>query len=122
MIGIDKIDLQKTFVLDWYSTDSDFVISVDACLLQSHPLYSLPLNGEIGPYRKVKFIFVGIVTISGLLEKSEVSFSLDPDGTKDYGEIETFAVNTCGEIGICGEFGDVVISCKEFNIEYEPSE
>lgn len=122
MKDIDKIDLQKTFVLDWYITGSDFVIIVDACLLQVHPHYTFPQKDEIGSYRKAQFIFEGIESVSGLLEKSEISASLDPDGTKDYGEIETFAVNTCGEIGISGEFGDVLILCKKFNIEYEPKE
>lgn len=78
--------------------------------------YSEPKEKEYTCYKSGALKFTRWSNVSGLLQQSQVSPSIDPDGSADYGNIEYFAESE-NEFEIHGEFGRVVISGEEFSFE-----
>ncbi len=111
------VDLQDSFVLGWSNTDSRLEFQLEASIWPESEFYTNPKSGEHTCYRPATIAFVNTSSVQGLAQIGSVKYSTDPDGSKDYGNIESLSKTPEGFI-VSGEFGNVSIKggTLEFSI------
>ena len=114
--AFDNILLEDTFVLSWDQGADSLTFQVLASLLQSHPNASPPASGEWACYKPGVLRFSGVTSVHGLLPHSSVTPITDPDGSVDYGTIDSLALIGRGEYRIAGEFGVVTVAARELSL------
>ena len=100
------IDLQDSWVMSWRYSDSRLSFVLEASIWPGSEHYETPKVNAHTCYKPAKLIFEEVSGIKGLLKMSEVRPSLDPNGEKDFGNIEDLETKTNG-FRISGEFGTV---------------
>ena len=118
-IMFDGVDLEDSWVLGWY-LDSDLkqlIFNLEVSLWKGHKNYSKPLPGEWTCYKRGSLIFDKVTKIDGLLLIETVKYSIDLDGSIDYGNIEGFRYSSNGEYKFGGDFGEVSITCSGVRLE-----
>jgi hypothetical protein len=112
------IDLTDSWVLSWNQREGILEFIVEFSLWPESPLYRRPKIDEWTCYRRGVLRFDGVTTVEGLKKESEVGFSTDPDGSKDFGNIETFEEGADG-IRLSGDFGCVLVRCSSWRVDIE---
>lgn len=112
----EDIFLEDTFVLSWDYSAGCLIFQVLASLLQSHPAASLPASGEWACYRPGVLTFSGVTSVHGLLLQDSVSPTTDPDGSVDYGTIDSLVQVRPGDYLIAGEFGVVTVAARDVSL------
>lgn len=102
------VDLHDSFVLSWHLDSREFTIELDASIWPESDYYQAPVNNEFTCYLKASLKFNEFENIIGLLPISEVVANIDPDGSKDYGNIDEFLIEENG-FKLQGDFGEVSI-------------
>ena len=115
----DHVMLEDTFVLEWSVAPTQIVFYVLAHLRPEHPQASSPASGDWACYRPANLVFPNVSECSGLLPKSEVPSTTDPDGSVDYGTIDALSEPSPGTFNICGDFGDVLIRSDPPRLDVE---
>jgi hypothetical protein len=115
----DHVMLDDTFVLEWCVSPAEVVFHVLAHLRPEHPQASSPAPGDWACYRPANIVFPNVAECSGLLPKSEVASTIDPDGSIDYGTIDALLEPNAGTFRICGNFGDVLIRSDSPRLDIE---
>ncbi|WP_240221592.1 hypothetical protein [Rheinheimera hassiensis] len=110
------IDLNDSFVLDWSYENNCLYFELEASIWPESKYYAEPKPNEYTCYRKAILQFTNAVSVSGLKPKSAVMSSTDPDGTLDYGNIDTLQV-VDGGFELTGNFGNIKISGGELRFE-----
>lgn len=110
------IDLNDSFVLDWSQEGDLLRIELEASIWPDSIYYSKPENGEYTCYRKATLMFKGVQSIVGLKPIESVPPTTDPDGTTDFGNIDTLSQTESG-FHLSGDFGLVNIIGGELRIE-----
>jgi len=112
----DGIDLNDSFVIDWCLVKDNLVLNIEASIWPQSSYYTKPKKDEFTCYRNAKISFVGVKNIEGLLPIKSVKPTIDPDGSSDYGNIDSL-IKT--KVGFClsGEFGAVKITGGELSFE-----
>lgn len=110
------IDLNDSFVLDWNYENNCLRLELDASIWPESKYYVEPKLNEYTCYRKAILQFVNTVAVSGLKPKSAVMSSTDPDGSIDYGNIDTLQVAD-SEFELTGDFGNIKISGGELRFD-----
>lgn len=110
------IDLNDSFVLDWSYENNRLCFELEASIWPASKYYVEPKLNEYTCYRKAKLQFVNTVSITGLKPKSAVISSTEPDGSIDYGNIDTLQV-VDGGFELTGDFGHIKISGGELRFE-----
>ena len=110
------IDLHDSFVLDWSYKNDFLCFELEASIWPESKYYAEPKPNEYTCYRKAKLQFTNTVSVSGLKPKSAVMASPDPDGSIDYGNIDTLQV-VGGGSELTGNFGNVKITGGELRFE-----
>ena len=103
------IDLFDSFVLNWSYKPTALELGLEVSIWPESQYYNKPKPDEFTCYRKAILRFENIGSISGLLEMENVKPSIDPDGSKDYGNIEHLFQDETG-FDLHGDFGEVRIS------------
>lgn len=103
------IDLNDSFVLSWNQTNDKVEINLEASIWPQSAYYSKPKSNEYTCYRRATLTILGAVEVTGLLPMDAVKPTIDPDGTEDYGNIDSLRQSSNG-YSIAGEFGIVQIS------------
>ena len=103
------IDLNDSFVLSWYQTSDKVEIRLEASIWPQSAYYIKPKSDEHTCYRRATLTILGAVKVTGLLPMDTVEPTIDPDGTEDYGNIDSLLKISNG-YSITGEFGLVQIS------------
>ena len=103
------IDLNDSFVLSWNQTSDKVEINLEASIWPQSAYYIKPKSGEHTCYRRATLTIFGAVEVTGLLPMDAVKPTVDPDGTEDYGTIDSLTQNSTG-YSIFGEFGLMHIS------------
>jgi hypothetical protein len=115
---LQGIDLTDSCVLSWNQRTGILEFIVEFSLWPESPLYRKPKIDEWTCYRRGALRFEGVIAVEGLKKESEVGFSIDPDGSKDFGNIETF--EECADcIRMSGDFGCVLIRCSSWKVDIE---
>jgi len=110
--AFDSILLEDTFVLSWRQAPDSLTFNVLASLIQGHPDASPPAPGEWACYRPGIIQFSGVSSVRGLHPQQSVRPTIDPDGSVDYGCIDTLSLVAPGEYLIAGEFGVVTVAAS----------
>ena len=103
--------VQDCWVLGWRTENDSLVFDIEASLISGHPLYESPKPGEWSCYKTAQIVFSGVREVSGLLPIQSVRATVDPDGSVDYGSIDSISQETNG-FAIVGEFGNVLVSAS----------
>ena len=104
----EGIDLNDSFVLSWEQSSDKIVFKLEASIWPQSAYYSKPKPNEHTCYRKATLTFSGTKEVNGLRPMETVKPTIDPDGTSDYGNIDSLIKSSNG-YSIIGEFGAVKI-------------
>jgi hypothetical protein len=112
------VDLQDTFIYSWAVADGALTFEVLVSLWPGHPRYEEPANSHYTCFRKGSLKFFELASIDGLAKMTEVSQSLDLDGTVDYGCFYFLGYDGNERYVVSGDFGEVKLRCAgmEFRI------
>lgn len=116
MPAFEGVDLNDSFVLGWTQDDGRLAFYIEASIWPASKYYSTPKEGEYTCYRKAVIEFVGFIEIIGLRPIELTLSSTDPDGSKDYGTVDSLVVSENGFI-LTGDFGDISIKGGELRFE-----
>jgi len=100
------IDLNDSFVMNWSHEGGQVIFELEASIWPESEYYQEPKNSEYTCYRKAILKFTEFDSCTGLLKASTVKTTRDPDGSIDYGVIESLSKNDFG-FNVSGEFGSV---------------
>ena len=90
------IDLNDSFVLSWSNKGNELVFHVEVSIWPESKFYESPKKDEYTCYKPAVLTFKNFNEINGLLEMGQVKPSIDPDGEKDYGNIDALQKNSDG--------------------------
>jgi len=102
--------------MSWRSGENELIFNVEASIWPESKHYENPKKDEYTCYKPAILTFKNVKEIKGLLEMSQVKPSTDPDGARDYGNIEDLQENSEGFF-LEGDFGSVSIIGGEINFE-----
>ena len=115
------IDLSDSWVLGWKSHDDQLQFDLEISIWPESPHYESPKKGEHTCYKHGTLRFEGITSMEGLKDMASTPKTTDPDGTTDYGTIETFEIAD-DSIRLTGDFGDIYVHCTAWTLELENGE
>ena len=110
------IDLNDSFVLSWAHENNQLTFALEASIWPESEFYSKHKEGEFTCYRKATLRLANVKSINGLKNIDSVTPTKDPDGSIDYGNIETFCQTRTG-FKLSGEFGSLSIKGGELTFE-----
>jgi len=110
------IDLNDSFVLNWSHEKHEVVFGLEVSVWPESKYYQAPKNNEYTCYRKAILRFSGVSSCVGLLTVNEVKPTIDPDGSIDFGNIDTLS-KIQDIFNLIGEFGDVTIVGGELHFD-----
>lgn len=110
------IDLNDSFVLGWSLEAGRLAVELEASIWPESDYYIAAKPDEYTCYRKATLEFVGVNEVHGLLPIESVRFTKDPDGSIDYGTIDTL-VKLESTYQVSGDFGEVEIIGGELRFE-----
>lgn len=102
------IDLNDSFVLSWDHESDQLCFVLEASIWPESDHYSKPKDDEYTCYRKAILKFVNLQSINGLKSMESTPSTTDPDGSTDYGNIDTLCQTENG-FDLSGDFGLVNI-------------
>jgi hypothetical protein len=106
------IDLGDSFVLSWKKSEYELVFELVASIWPDSKHYTIPKVDEYACYKMAELTVTGFKVCSGLLDLESVKPTIDPDGSVDYGNIDSF-IKTDAGFEIEGDFGLVTITGGE---------
>lgn len=83
--------LEDSWVLDINASRGQFVITAEFVLTEEHPSYAPARPGEQYCYRKGVLVFEGVTDLTWTGQLSSRP-SRDPDGSVDYGNIDSLTI------------------------------
>ncbi|MEN9999753.1 MAG: hypothetical protein RI922_2743 [Bacteroidota bacterium] len=81
------IDLEDSWILGWSYYKEELQIEIELSIWPESPYYEEPLNGNYTCYKLGQLIFHDVKTIKGFFELENIEPTIDPDGSKDWGNI-----------------------------------
>ena len=113
---LQGIDLTDSWVLGWRETGGTLEFSIEFSLRPESAFYRTPKRGEWTCYRRGVLRFDGVTAVNGLKKEETVRFTIDPDSSKDFGNIESFEEKD-DRVMISGDFGEVMVKCLSWKVE-----
>ena len=82
------IDLSDCFILGWKKENDYLIFNLDLSVWPDSEYYEKPKKDEFTCYKEESLEFQDITHLKGFINQDEVKeFTIDPDGSKDWGEI-----------------------------------
>ena len=100
------IDLNGSFILNWEHGKDYLSFEIEASIWPESKYYTKPKPNDYTCYRGATLTFINIKAISGLKSINETPNSTDPDGSVDYGNIDSLQKTNAG-YEVEGDFGSV---------------
>jgi hypothetical protein len=113
---LQGIDLTDTAVMGWEQKNDTLEFDLDISIWPTSEFYLEPQKKEWTCYRRGSLRFNDVVTICGLKKMTDTVSSTDPDGSKDFGNIDHFEERN-GKVLIIGDFGRVTIECSSWALK-----
>jgi hypothetical protein len=111
------VSLTDSCVLSWRQVDGSLIFEIEASLWPGHPRYAEPPKGDWTCYRLAILTFPQASLVEGLRAMAEAPSTTDPDGSVDYGTIDTLLRNEDGSYLLIGDFGEVTIHSGALTFE-----
>lgn len=108
-----SIDMNDSFVLDWLLTETELTFQLEASIWPDSEFYQTPKSNEHTCYKSAELKFSGFSKVTGLKSMSQSHASKDPDGSIDYGNIDTLIKTNIG-YELTGNFGNLQIQGGSF--------
>ncbi|MBO9532556.1 MAG: hypothetical protein J7513_06260 [Solirubrobacteraceae bacterium] len=107
IVGLENAVLEDSWVRDLQVSPMSVRFALELAVTPQHPRYSPFHPGEQYCYLEAVLFFESVTAISwtGRPARSNV----DPDGSIDFGNIDTLARRT-GQIVVIGEFGELALT------------
>jgi hypothetical protein len=109
------VRIDDCWVMGWSVSPGKFVLEIEASLWPGHPAYEAPQPDEWTCYKRAELVFEGVASVQGLVRQEDVSPHSNPDGSKDYGSIDSIDAFE-GGYRVVGEFGDVTLTASELRL------
>lgn len=119
MAAFRHVLVTDCFVLSWAQRDGGIVFEILASLWPGHPLYAPPPPADWTCYREATLRFPNAARVDGLRSMAETPCSTDPDGSVDYGSIDSLWQADDGSYRLDGDFGDVTIESEAPTLEVQ---
>ncbi len=119
--ALEDVYLEDSYVLGIVEANDKLVFNLSAVLTENHWQYQKPKPGERYCYSTGSLCFSNIATIEWNRKTFEAARSVDPDGSVDFGEIDSFLVCE-DQYYLEGSWGRVQITCKQVDFFLMPSE
>ena len=115
----DGVDLEDSWVLGWRfdSASNQLIFDLEVSLWQGHQHYAKPLPGHWTCYKRGRLVFEQVSKVEGLLPMESVKYTVDPDGSIDYGNIEGLRKISDDKYNFEGDFGEVSVTCSDVRLE-----
>lgn len=112
-----EVDLSESYVVELAPMASGVALRIDAVLTPNHSRYAPPRPGEAYCHRP------GWLTVLGT-DGAEVDLSgarpdIDPDGTRDHGQVDVFAEVSPGLWELEGSWGRVRVVRPQVRLELD---
>lgn len=107
LTNLAEVYLEDSYVLDIIETDSSVSFALDAVLTKRSSHYSPRHLGEQYCYATGQLTFVDVNSVNWITRSLQAA--KDPDGTIDYGNIDTLAANE-DTYALAGDWGYVRIT------------
>ena len=117
MKEFEGIYLEDCFVFSWEETEDELRFCIQASLWPGHPKYTEPKPDEWTCYKDAVLVFTKKKSVSGLPAMDQVRHYIDPDGSIDYGCLNTLTLNPDGTYCVIGGFGEISIECSGLEIQ-----
>ncbi len=104
--GFENLYLQDSWVLGLHETEKTFHIDLEAVLTPEHPAWHDRKPGEQHPYRPVRIQFDNVQSVEWMDKHLEPT--TDPDGSVDFGNIDSFEYDG-NRYEVQGGWGHVVV-------------
>lgn len=105
--------IEDCYVLGWKLSHSDFRIDLELSLHPGNPHFSKPQKGEWACYKPGHFLLMNCQIIEAN-SMSDFPINIDPDGSLDYGSLDSAAISG-GYIEVWGPFGGVRSEPTDFS-------
>lgn len=102
------IDLNDSFVLDWLLTETELSFELEASIWPDSEFYQTPKPNQHTCYKSAELKFSNFTKVTGLKLKSQTHASKEPDGSIDYGNIDSLTKTNAG-YDLTGNFGNLQI-------------
>ena len=111
---LELVYLEDSYVLEIEELSSKLRFVLLAVLCEDHPKYRVPKQNEQHCYVEATLVFEGTVDLRWLDRSRAVH--VDPDGSTDMGNIDTFSIDE-GVNRLSGGWGNVEFRCKELRFQ-----
>ena len=112
--------IEDCFVFGWRMEEDSLVVDLLFSLWPGNPNYDEPNQGDWTCYKKGKLVVRRAEILEGLRSMSDVETTTDPDGSIDYGELDSALI--IGDIiEIWGPFGGVRTKVQDVSYTLERS-
>ena len=110
------VELQDSFVLGWNYCNQTLEIELEFSIWPESEYYKTPKAGEYTCYRLGSLLFDNVSSVTGLLNQSDIQPALDPDDSKDYGNIKYFEKSR-SYFKVVGSFGSIEFESSGIHFE-----
>jgi len=114
---LSELYLEDSFVLDLQISPNTVVLDMEFVLREGHQRYSMPTEDEQYCYNRGRLRFTGVTTSTWRMPTRLPA--TDETGEVDYGGIESYSI-TENRHHLSGEFGELLITCAQLVVEFEP--
>jgi hypothetical protein len=104
--GFENVYLEDSFVIDVRATPGEVVFTVEVVLLETHPLYSEPADGDQYCYRRGEVVYREVTALRW--ERQGLPPAIDLNNEIDYGSFDEFGSRD-GQWIANGNWGDLFI-------------
>src|SRR3546814_646704 len=112
-----SVSLTDSCVLSWRQVDGSLIFEIEASLWPGHPHYAEPPKSDWTCYRRATLTFPQASLVEGLRSMAEAPSTTDPDGSVDYGTIDTLHRNEDGSYLLTGDFGEITIHSEALTFD-----
>lgn len=109
------VDLCDSYILDWKLENDNLQIELELSIWPECQYYKTPIPNEYTYYHKGILKFNSIQSISGFMTLDPKDCTIDPDGTKDWGNIYGLRKEN-HEILFETDFTDIRLNCKDIEL------
>lgn len=110
------IDLTDSFIIDWNYNGDDFQIALEFSIWPESQYYQTPKSGDYTCYRMGVIKFLQIRNFKGYILPENIQPNIDPDRSKDYGNVDSLEIENNKYILIT-DFTKFEFECDKIEVE-----
>jgi len=118
--GFEEVYLEDSYVLGIDRSSCEIQFELEVVLREAHPLYEEPPGNVRYCYNNAVLIFKNVTCIEKFdMEGMSKNMSVDPDGSVDFGHIDTFEILNENAYYLTGDWGELRVMESVRSFVYE---